>query len=136
MKTAQEVITAIESLARAHRSDARKVMSMAFGEIVRQGDVYLTRVDHLPDGEVCEERQLAPGNTKGSRHIVSESTDCVIVTPRRSSPLIGPCIESRSRLIVEHPEHGWLDLPPGIYQVTYQRDYAKERAEEIRRVMD
>lgn len=112
---------------------------MGIGEAVRQGDVYLTRLADLPDdrGAATDNRQLAPGSTRGSRHIVAAQSDVTITAPPKGSTvLVGPVIESRSRLLVEHPEHGHIDLPPGIYQTSFQRDYARERAEEIRRVQD
>jgi hypothetical protein len=136
MKTAQEIIEQIEAAATTHTPEIRRVATMQPGEAVRQGDVYLTRIQSPLAGEPYPTRQLAPGTTKGSRHIVSAKTDCAIVIPPGGGPLDGPCIDARSRLVVEHPEHGWLDLPPGAYRVTYQRDYARERAEEVRRVAD
>ncbi len=136
MKTAQEILSAIESAATKHSPDVRRVATMDVDEVARQGDVYLTRIDKMPKGRAVKDRQLAPGTSKGSRHVIGTEVDCAIVMPAKRGPLDGPCIDAKSRLVIEHPEHGWLDLPPGQYRTTYQRDFARERAEEVRRVQD
>lgn len=138
-KTAPQVFEAIQRESKRHRADVRHVASMSPGECARQGDVYLTMLDRLPAqlGKKTEQRQLAPGTTQGSRHIVAASCGATIYEPAAgASALLGPVIDSPGRLLVEHPEHGHLDLPRGVYQATFQRDYAKERADEIRRVAD
>lgn len=141
--TALEVLQRIQDSAGKHKADIRRAATMEPGEFARQGDICVLRLlsRERPDlqqaGKRTAERQLAPGNTKGSRHVVASSVECEIYAPHDSADALqGPVIIARSRLLVEHPEHGHLDLPPGFYQVTYQRDYAKERADEIRRVMD
>jgi len=136
MKTAQEIIGQMESVAAKHKPDVRRVATMNVGEWVRQGDVMLERVEGVPQGEASGVRQLAPGTSRGSRHIIAGSVDCAIVMPENRGPLDGPCIDAKSRLVIEHPEHGWLDLPAGQYRTYFQRDFARERAEEIRRVQD
>lgn len=136
-KTAIEVMSQIEEAAKSHQPDVRRAATMKVGEVARQGDVYLERIEGpLGDWKATKERQLAPGTSKGSRHVVAASVDCRILEAPGRDPLQGPCIISKSRLLVEHPEHGHLDLPPGCYAVSYQRQYARERAEELRRVQD
>lgn len=137
MKTATEVLSEIQSAAAETRPDVRRVATMKPGEYARQGDVYVTRLNELPElGKPYEGRQLAPGTSKGSRHVVALSVDADLFDVVQPGPLDGPIIDAKSRLLIEHPEHGHLDLPPGVYAVTYQRDYARERADEIRRVAD
>jgi hypothetical protein len=134
---ATEIIAQITKQAESHKPDVRRVASMAVGEVARQGDVYLTRVDASHKrGKAISDRQLAPGTTKGSRHILA-TPEAKLYAPAEPGPLTGPVVDSPTRRVyVEHPEHGHLDLPLGCYQTTYQRDYAKERADEVRRVAD
>lgn len=133
---AATIIEQIVRQAESHKPDVRRFATMKYGEVVRQGDVYLSKIGDTALGEQIADRQLAPGTTKGSRHICATDS-AKLYAPKDPGPLTGPTIVSKTdRVIVEHPEHGWLDLPPGCYRVTYQRDYAEERADEIRRVQD
>jgi hypothetical protein len=117
------------------------------GEVARQGDVYLHKVNKHSDiydihtllrrvdgpGEETQNRQLAPGSTKGSRHILVGEGLTIYEPPAGASPLEGPYIEATEEFMLTHPEHGDHKLAPGKYVTTYQRDFS---AEEIRRVMD
>lgn len=134
--------TATEALARVEReavekkvAETRYVKSMAVGRVARQGDIYLHRVEatHL-HGRKLDERQLAVGVTQGSRHVVEGPTHVfegtalpplVVEWCRQHNvppPPLGPCVTSKKRLLITHPEHAHLDLPAGTYQVTHQRD--------------
>ena len=103
------------------------------GDYWRQGDIYITKLESIrsagdvsiPDTEI---RQLAPGTTQGSRHIVEGDAT---VYARSGDALTGPVVVSKGCTIT-HPEHGNVKLPPGVYGITYQRAYAEER----RRVAD
>ena len=113
-----------------------RIGSPSLGDVVRQGDIYLTCIESLPtDGKPSQERQLAPGTSQGSRHTVQG--DANIVTGVRfqgmNSVLVGPAFECKSDVTVAHPEHGDRVLPEGTtWQVTYQQAYA----DEVRRVQD
>lgn len=122
----KEVIETITTEAQVKKSqEVRVVESMAIGKVVRQGDIYLHRVsdDHLHGAPAP--RQLVQGFTQGSRHVaeapaqVFEGKQAPEWAPRA---LVGPVIVTRNRLRVTHPEHAWVDLPVGTYQVTFQRD--------------
>lgn len=113
-----------------------RIGSPSLGDVVRQGDLYLICVDRIIGTETAE-RQLAPGTTQGSRHVISG--DCVIVAKHGNSigdvpeELIGPAFRCIGDCTVEHPEHGHKILPSGTsWAVVYQRAYA----DEIRRVQD
>jgi hypothetical protein len=135
---ALEVWREIQEAARGHRPDVRRVATMEPGDVVRQGDVYLTCVAALPAGlRRARDGQLALGSTQGSRHVLRGDAARIGWPPASRSPLQGPYIDSpEERVYVAHPEHGHLDLPPGRYSVTYQRDYAREREAELRPVVD
>lgn len=97
----------------------------SIGSHVRQGDILLTFCDPKVDrGEVTEQRQLAPGNTQGSRHIVEGD---VTVHARRGDALTGPLlIVGKGGCTVTHPEHRHYVLPEGAWAVTYERDLEQE----------
>lgn len=128
----------VESLDASKRD---RIGTASPGDVVRQGDLYLVCLESPTKGEVIKDRQLAPGTTQGSRHIVEG--DCIIrqgdvnaVRVLHSSvpeELIGPSIECKGDCPVTHPEHGDRVLPAGSnWGVVYQRQFA----EEIRRVQD
>jgi len=126
--------------------ELRHVEDIPVGKAVRQGDIYIRAVTEIP-GKRSEikERQLAPGNTQGSRHIAEGkitlfSRDADRDVMRRikieedvAEELTGPGIEANERFTITHPEHADVSLPAGKYCVTYQADY---ELAEIRRVAD
>ena len=94
---------------------------------VRQGDVYITRVaDDHPHGGRVESRQLAIGNTQGSRHMAGDAFEIFEGTTLpegvEDGTFLGPCIKTETRELVKHPEHCWFSIPAGTYQVTHQTD--------------
>jgi len=107
----------------------------SFGEFFRQGDIYVTLLESVPCGFTkvrVQDSQLAPGTTKGSRHILDSLDGVVVYELLSGDALIGPVIEIVDERVVTHPEHGDLVCPPGVYGITYQRAFA----EELRRVVD
>ena len=111
--------------------DTRFARTIQIGEGVRQGDLYLFRVEPRIERGTKTGRQLAPGNTQGSRHVAAGRGVEVYAVP--GGPLDGPVVVADRRWRLEHPEHADIDMPSGTYQVSYQRDFA---AEQIRRVAD
>lgn len=136
MKTAQEIFESIQEIANEKSvSETRFIKKMEIGQVVRQGDIYIHCVGHKHvHGDKTNNRQLAPGSTQGSRHIVEESVEVYNGTnaPQWTTrALLGPYIKSRNRFLVSHPEHAHVSLPPNGYQITYQLD-----AQTMRRVED
>ena len=145
-----EVLRAAEEI----RSDAHEaIATMSPGDVVRQGDLYITCLDGEPPGGVpAGTRQLAPGTSRGARHIVEGDCDVFRVSDeeavaalRRVVPgadgfqFVGPVIRARGPVTITHPEHGDRTLPgEACYLVTYQRSWsAEERARErMRRQLD
>lgn len=133
----------------AETMDAAKTETIgtaSVGDVVRQGDLYLVCI---ADAETnpTKDRQLAPGTTQGSRHIVKGR--CVVGIPDREAvasavnaacrgaaiptELVGPVIHCKGAVTITHPEHGHKVLPAGsTWATVYQRAYG----EEIRRVQD
>lgn len=118
--------------------ETRFVESLNLEQYVRQGDIYLIKINELPDGcKPIANRQLAPGTTQGSRHIAGDQST-VYSHPRQGeievvrkdidgatvvgARCIGPVIVQESFDSVEHPQHAHMSMPPGIYQVFGQVD--------------
>ncbi len=110
------------------------------GDVIRQGDLYIVVLDVKLAGKPFGSRQLAPGNTQGSRHILEG--DCEILTvdakeatavlnrlipaTKKHQQFIGPLILAHGDVTFTHPEHGWRIFHPGIFLTTYQRAWANE----------
>ena len=129
----QDLRDSVESL---DGSVTETIGSPSIGDVVRQGDLYLVNIESLPAGKKLEDRQLAEGNTQGSRHVVQG--DVTLVTPEAAHAgidrvLCGPAFHCNEAAEVTHPEHGNKILPKDTtWRVTFQRAHA----EEMRRVQD
>jgi hypothetical protein len=131
--TAAEVIQQIirHGQENANDSAARPVL-IDNDRFSAQGDINIWKVESLSDlGDISETSpvyQLAPGNTRGSRHCLdSESVqNAKFYVRSNANPLQGPIWVNEVETLVTHPEHGDQLLDPGIYFVTYQRQYADD----------
>lgn len=130
VKTAEEAQELIERSAKENMvAKVRHIETMEVGKAVRQGDIYIHRVadDHQKGGRVTS-RQLALGDSMGSRHVAEEPSQIFegYQAPpwynERFAPLLGPCVVSPKRFVITHPEHAHVDLPAGTYQITHQMD--------------
>ena len=116
---------------------------MAPGDYHWQGDVCITKLDKKP-GRIVKTsrvRQLAPGNSRGSRHLVTSDTLKNLTFYRqngRTNDLQGPIIvvPKGKKMKVDHPDHGTVVVPEGIYSVNYQRQYDPKAVEQSARVID
>lgn len=104
-----------------------------------QGDVNITRFKSLDEfPELVETKlpgyQLAPGTSKGSRHILDASTvkNAKFYKLKQANVIQGPVWVNEEETLLTHPEHGNQIFEPGIYFVTYQTQYA----EELKRLAD
>lgn len=121
-----EVMQKIEREA-AKKPEIRRVGRMAIGAIVRQGDLYLMRVNPAhPHGEFRADPQLVRGTMQGARHVAAAPARVFggIRLPPDIAPQmpLGPCVVAEARWMVEHPEHAHISLPAGTYQTWYQLD--------------
>jgi hypothetical protein len=129
MKTLLEAHQHIQEAA-AESTEIRFVESMEIGDFARQGDIYLVRVKSAPTTAVTTNRQLAIGNTQGSRHMAAGEVDVhqpassAIQTNNLGRYYLGPTVVARDYWTVEHPEHAHISLPAGIYEVRHQLDAA------------
>lgn len=142
--TAAEAHEKIERLAKENAiPEIRDGRGMQIGQGGRQGDIYVYRVpEDWPRGKQLETKQLAIGNTQGSRHIAAGHVDtfegvkapefikAVTVDGQRVPMPLGPCIvvkkekatRKKGKSTVSHPEHAHFLLDPGTYQVVHQID--------------
>lgn len=146
--TAERAFAEVQAKAEQIKNDERAVIgTVSPGDVIRQGDIYLVALKRLPTGKLTSERQLAPGNTQGSRHILTGACevyqcdpDAMIAAVRKVLPgaelyrvLMGPGVKALKECELTHPEHGDRLLPDGeCFAVVYQRAFA----EEVRRQMD
>lgn len=142
--TAEAAVRAVAE-APAHTLE-RDNRGMQIGEVGHQGDVYVCRVEKHADiyalnkllgeprdlGKKTRERQVTPGVTLGSRHVVVGKHVTIYAPPPSASPLEGPTVEAEGEWSLDHPEHARHLFGAGCFVVTFQRDWA----EEVRRVAD
>jgi hypothetical protein len=99
----------------------------------RQGDVYLIRLASFNSGKskLTHDRQLAPGNTQGSRHTVDENVQVWIpkdglkdqvITTEFGLCVMGPVVTAKERWTLSHPDHANFSAPAGDWQISYQVD--------------
>lgn len=139
MLTALEVFEKIEERSKSSIKKELIRDKMEIGQYVRQGDIYITRIPKITSNIEVESRQLAPGFTKGSRHIVIDSPKIKLFKgyfgPSHFKGLNfpefakGPQIKADVDLVITHPEHAHIKLliGPACYQVTYQIDYERQQ---------
>lgn len=147
--TAERAFQEVQSEAEVIKNDETATIgTVSKGDVIRQGDIYLVAIGSLPKTrKQIKERQLAPGTSQGSRHILEGvcniyqcNAEEVITLICKAVPnadlhaeLMGPVIETKSGCELTHPEHGNRILPDGeVFASVFQRAFA----EEIRRQLD
>ena len=112
---------------------AVNVPAMQPGMVQCQGDVGVMCLESLPDASrKCEwpiGGQVAPGNTKGSRHIVPEEYKAVVqfYEVRDGDPLSDFAVEASGPWTLTHPEHGDCTFQAGVYRLLHQQNEQRER---------
>lgn len=145
---AKQIKAVAKSAESMHAAKKETIATASPGDVVRQGDLYLVCLEAAVEGRPVKSRQLAPGDTQGSRHVAvgdcrvieSVSKPALAVLIRQlvrnaevPEQLVGPVVECKGDTTIEHPEHGHRVLPAGsTWAVVYQRAYG----EEVRRVQD
>lgn len=130
-KTFNEIHEAAEQIKKTETQHFPEAAS--FGEKFRQGDIYIALLETVPPQFDATDviTQLAPGTTKGSRHILSHDEIEMFVN-KQADVLTGPVFKCDKPVTVTHLEHADVVLPPGTYGITYQRMFATE----LRRALD
>ena len=76
-------VQSVSEIAERIKSDAKQNFPEAasVGDFCRQGDIYITLLAGVPANVIRDEKpgkQLAPGNTQGSRHCLSRMTGVTV----------------------------------------------------------
>lgn len=149
--TPAKAFAKVQSVAEKIKNDeTASVGTVSKGDVIRQGDIYLVAIGSLPStARRITDRQLAPGTSQGSRHVLKG--ECEVYEADRQevavliggamvpqkveihAELIGPVFRAVGEVEVDHPEHGNRVLPAGEVFATY---YQRQFAEEIRRQAD
>lgn len=135
MSIIEEVQKTAEKVAKRETQTFSEAAS--HGDTVRQGDVYITWLESLPEDVEAQQdwdAQLAPGNTQGSRHILDSKNGVTCYKFQNPTEFDGPMLVLTEERTVTHPEHGNWVLPPGIYYIGYQQ--TEDMLEQRRRVED
>ncbi len=89
-------------------------------EHIRHGDILLTRIDSLPEGEELKhdgEYVLAYGEITGHAHrLTSEGMKVVKCDGIIYMSLVIPAP-------LTHEEHKTIEIPAGIYRLNHEREY-------------
>lgn len=123
----------IEQHALNSDDQTRVVSNMKLSQAVRQGDVYLVKIEKDVSGlKPLNGTQLVPGTTKGSRHCAESPArlfedDGAEIKGIAPTALRGPVVDSPERFEVSHPEHAHISLPGGTYQALYQLDFKAQQ---------
>lgn len=123
----------IEAEAKAAPHDTRVIKTMAVGQAIRQGDIYLRMIDHIPAEQLKKLKpwkgsQLVRGTEGGARHMAEgvklyeSDRQRFAADGKAVTTLLGPIVVAKKRCTITHPEHAHFELPMGAYQVVYQLD--------------
>lgn len=129
-KTAEQVLSEIETHVAPH---CLREERCEIGEVVMQGDCYLTRVpDDWQRGKLLGTRKIAVGEGAGSHHFVEGDVDAYegvklpdgfkLPDGAIKEDMLGPVVVAGNETINTHPVHAHNALTKGTYQVTYQWD--------------
>lgn len=148
--TAEKAFRSVQKDAERIRNDERQTIgTVSAGDVIRQGDLYIVALGKKPafQLEPISERQLAPGTTQGSRHVVSgeaklftpdepaaaELVNRLVVGATVDPRLVGPVFLAGSECELQHPEHGDFALPRDEWFLTV---YQRAHADDVRRQQD
>jgi hypothetical protein len=105
-------------------------------KIYRQGDVLIRQVKALPKGAQDATPKgrivLAHGEVTGHAHAIAEG-EAREFTMADASGAVRRFLKVAGEAHVRHEEHATINLPPGLYEITQQREYSPS---EIRNVAD
>lgn len=103
----------------------------------RQGDVLIESVAEIPAVAKGQEKfrqlTLAYGEKTGHRHVLEteDPADWWKLEEKANRPHISDGLGASDLFFsiaaggtVNHPEHAPIQLPPGLYRVTHQREYS------------
>jgi hypothetical protein len=103
--------------------------------MARQGDILLKSIPEIPEGLKPVKDQsgrliLAHGEVTGHHHSIQASPTTALYAGKNDELYL---LVKEGEALLEHQEHGTIQLAPGAYRVVRQREYSPEA---IRNVMD
>jgi len=102
-------------------------------KIARQGDVWLLRVDSIPDLKIMQTRKnsvvLAQGTAAGNQHIIEGK----VFVDTLSDESVYVTIEEENANFYHKEHRPGIMVAPGIYRMKIQQEFVEE---EYRNVMD
>ncbi len=110
--------------------------------LIRQGDVLLIPVDHLPEGTQPNgsgRLVLAEGEATGHAHVIDDpraSLAVKVALPDTLGDTTFLLVDGHAAVALTHEEHSTLLVPPGAYEVRRQREYAPRVQDRSRWVAD
>jgi hypothetical protein len=104
----------------------------------RQGDVLIERIDALPTKRTKLKREqgrvvLAHGEVTGHHHSLADKHVDLYETGEPTDVGVTFLEVKEAMAALTHQEHATIEIPPGSYRVTRQREYSPEA---IRNVQD
>lgn len=131
-ETMEHAVQKVTTAAENSSQELRNIESLKIGQGIRQGDVYLIRIEDAEVGVPMRTKQLAIGVTMGSQHIVPGYVMLYenVSRPKyvRDEAILGPVVKSDKRFVLTHPEHAHFSLPAGTYQCVFQLDARTKKA--------
>lgn len=101
----------------------------------RHGDVYIVRIDELPDGlKLKKTRVLAEGEVTGHHHMLQGASASVEVYEQEGTDELIMQVFGDDVSVV-HQEHAEVELMPGDYRVFVQEEH-DPLEQEMRKVAD
>ena len=103
----------------------------------RQGDVGIVRIDQIPEGaaDVTPKDRivLAYGEVTGHAHAIAPGEAREYSLAQAGAAVRRFLSVAGGTATVRHEEHAPIPLPPGVYEIVQQREYAPDA---IRNVAD
>jgi len=117
---------------RINCGDPQTIEVMYPGDAFRQGDIFIVMLESLPEAatkmDAPEGRQVAPGNTRGSRHCVEATDDVTFYRVFDGDDLSDTIVDASSAgFTLRHPEHADVTVPCGTYRIVHQQNERNER---------
>lgn len=97
---------------------------------IRQGDVFLKRINKIPHNTKKKNTTLAYGEITGHHHSFAKQALVSVFADADGKQYCDVQQES----ILEHQDHAHVKVPAGIYEVVIQREF--DQVEGVRQVMD
>lgn len=123
-----DALNALATDAEKNKDASVRIMTgLKIGQVSQQGDIYIhaAPLDH-PHGPELATRQLAEGDTQGSRHIAEGPVKIYAPTERAASmtsqALLGPVVVASGPWTLTHPEHPHHKFGAGTFAIVHQMD--------------